>query len=1127
MNGPVPHLTWATEGDPVLDELLADFANRLQAGEALDVEGYVGQHPERAEKLRQLLPAVQALADLDWLNSAAPVPSPAGPGAGQALGALGDFRLLREVGRGGMGVVYEAEQISLNRRVALKVLPFAATLDPRQIQRFKHEAQAAAYLHHTNIVPVYTVGCERGVYYYAMQFIEGQTLAALIRGLCHQEAGPPASEPTPLYVTPPPGAGGPRASAVTPPVAALSTQRSAPGPASYRRAAQLGVQAAEALEHAHQLGVIHRDIKPANLLIDGAGNLWVTDFGLAHCQSQVGLTLTGDLVGTLRYMSPEQALGGRALVDHRTDIYSLGATLYELLALRPAFPGRDRQELLRQIAQEEPVPPRHLDRAIPAELETIVLKALAKAPEERYATAGELADDLRRFLEDRPIRARRPTALQRARKWARRHQALVRSALVSGVLLLAVAVIALALSNHLIRQEQRQTEAARKDADAARDDLEAHLYYQTIELAERDLSAGHVRRAEQRLAACPDARRGWEWHYLKRFRYGGPASLDHDSHLCATALSPDGRLLAVGDTRGTVTVWDTLAWRRLHAIPAHTSWARGVAFHPDGRRLASAGWDGHVRVWDAVSGRPLWASPPSGRVYAVAFHPGGKLLVSARGDGVVKVWDADTGGELHTLAAHDRHIFSVAFSPDGKHLATGSADRTAAVWEVATWKRARTLPGHAALVLGVAFSPNGQLLAVASGGFYTDEHQGELKVWEVATGRLRHTLCGPNDSTWSVAFSPDGKRLASGSSEHSTVKLWDVASGLEALTLRGHTEAVWGVAFSPDSRRLVSASGDQTVRVWDATPLEGPPAPGRQPLAVLPAGAVGVAYHPGSRLLAVACQDGTVTVWDTATRLAAHTLRAAGVSAVAFSSDGRLLAAGSTTEGVTVWEAQTGKELRRLATEDVVTAVAFSRDGQALAATAARTVRVWDAATGAPRHVLQGHTDFCTAVAFSPDGRLLASADYGGDVWVWDAASGAAVGDFRAHAGRASALAFSPDSKRLLSAGGDGTFRVWDTAAWGKGARWPGTGGRIHGLAFSPDGRFFVSAGADAAVRVWDAATGREVRALRGHADTVQAVAWSPDGRTLASASLDRTVKIWDACPPPAAPGRPVAGPGK
>jgi serine/threonine protein kinase len=286
--------------------------------------------------------------------------------------------------------------------VALKVLPFGAALDGKQLQRFKNEAQAAAGLQHQHIVPVYAVGCERGMHYYAMQFVEGQTLAALIAEL-RQRSGPeepagrasalaerlasgrplsapesPADpQPTGPYVSP---AG---AAAATAPAAALPTEPSARTPGYFRGVARLGVQAAEALEHAHELGVIHRDIKPANLLVDERGNLWVTDFGLAHCQSPAGLTMTGDLVGTLRYMSPEQALAQRVLIDHRTDIYSLGATLYELLTLAPPFPGTDRQELLRQIAFEEPRPPRQLNKAIPSELETIVRKALEKNPADR------------------------------------------------------------------------------------------------------------------------------------------------------------------------------------------------------------------------------------------------------------------------------------------------------------------------------------------------------------------------------------------------------------------------------------------------------------------------------------------------------------------------------------------------------------------------------------------------------------------------------------------------------------------------------------------------------------------------------------------------------------------------
>src|SRR5262249_35297607 len=281
---------------------------------------------------------------------------------------------------------------------------FAAAMDAKQLQRFKNEAQAAAGLQHQHIVPVYAVGVERGVHYYAMQFIDGQSLAALIaerRRTCGEKA-PPGPEPTGPY---PPAPGGGQTAAV----AALSTEPSMRSPAFLRTVAELGRQAAEALEHAHQLGVIHRDIKPGNLLLDGRGNLWVTDFGLAHCQSQAGLTLSGDLVGTLRYMSPEQALAKRVVVDHRTDIYSLGATLYELLTLEPAFAGSDREELLRQIAFEGPKPPRRYNKAIPADLETIVLKVLAKNPAERYATAQEVADDLRRFLEHKPIQARRPS----------------------------------------------------------------------------------------------------------------------------------------------------------------------------------------------------------------------------------------------------------------------------------------------------------------------------------------------------------------------------------------------------------------------------------------------------------------------------------------------------------------------------------------------------------------------------------------------------------------------------------------------------------------------------------------------------------------------------------------------
>jgi serine/threonine protein kinase len=455
--------------DPRLAEALDTYRTLLEVGRRPDRREFLGRYPDLAEALSE------CLAGLEFVHAVAPHLSQPADATGSApriegvssVLPLGDYRILRELGRGGMGVVYEALQLSLGRRVALKVLPFAAAVDARQLQRFRNEAQAAAQLHHSNIVPVYAVGTERGVHYYAMQLIEGYTLAALIEELRAEGRGARSEESNERAA---------KASTLRPSLSTLSPRPSALAPSSYiRTVAGLAVQAAEALEHAHQMGVIHRDIKPANLMVDLRGNLWVTDFGLAHCQQQAGLTLSGDLLGTLRYMSPEQALAKRVLVDHRTDIYSLGVSLYELLTLEPAFPGSDRQELLRQIAFEEPRPLRRLDRSIPADLETIVQKALAKNPAERYASARELADDLERFLADQPIQARRPTPVQRLRKWARRHQAAVTVAVVSGFVCLLLAVGLLLASNLRIANEKAQTRTEKERADDEKQRAEANL----------------------------------------------------------------------------------------------------------------------------------------------------------------------------------------------------------------------------------------------------------------------------------------------------------------------------------------------------------------------------------------------------------------------------------------------------------------------------------------------------------------------------------------------------------------------------------------------------------------------------------------------------------------------------
>ena len=444
--------------DPRLLAAVKEYMADVEAGRRPDIAELLAKNRDIGDELRA---CIQGLA---FVHSAAAQMNPSGSSAAKTMappgmgptGAsippqpLGDFKLIREIGRGGMGIVYEALQLSLGRSVAVKVLPLAAALDPNHLQRFKNEAQAAAQLHHTNIVPVYAVGCERSVHFYAMQLIDGQSLDDVIENL---------------------RAGKPGEGADSSPSQTLSVLRQGRRTEYFRAVAKLGLQAAEALHYAHQAGVVHRDIKPANLMVDRRGNLWITDFGLAQFYNETNLTRTGDMLGTLRYMSPEQASGRAAVLDQRTDVYSLGMTLYELLTLERALTGETRQQLLFQIGMAEPRSVRSIDKTIPPEWQTILAKATAKEPGERYASALALAEDLRRYLDDQPILARPPSALNRLAKWTRRHRSLAMSMIVTLILL----AIGFGISTVLVAREQAKTQAAYEAEEQQRIRAERNL----------------------------------------------------------------------------------------------------------------------------------------------------------------------------------------------------------------------------------------------------------------------------------------------------------------------------------------------------------------------------------------------------------------------------------------------------------------------------------------------------------------------------------------------------------------------------------------------------------------------------------------------------------------------------
>ncbi len=1219
-------------------ELAEEFLERYRRGERPPLQEYIDRHREFSEEIRTLFPALAMLEKIALADSPEmelPASDSVRPGS-LGFDQIGDFRILREIGRGGMGVVFEAEQVSLGRHVALKLLPMSLLRVPKHRRRFEREARAAARLTHANIVPVFGIGEHQGTPYYAMQFIAGRGLDEVLDELRRLRAGMSREKTTVPYSSRQASKGVSSTAAevarslwtgqllenqarecVTEPGLSIAEippetycrghheerARSfstasflGPGPVSsgggshsssrsayWRGIARIGVQVAEALAYAHLQGVLHRDIKPSNLLLDDRGTVWVTDFGLSKIEDQQDLTDSHDVVGTLRYIPPE-AFEGQS--GARGDIYSLGLTLYELLALRPAFEETDRVRLVRLITGDEPPRLRKLNPEVPRDLETVIHKAIDRDPDHRYQTAAELAEDLKLFVEDRPVRARPASEVEKFLRWCRRNP--VPAGLIAALLVVfwigfglvawkwreadaqrIVAVDAGRAAQHARDQAIDSEKTAREAAERAG----RSLYFSNIDRARLERLGANIAEAEAILDRCEPNRRGWEWHFLKELNHAELLTLHgHDGWVDAVACSPDGKWIATAGggnpfygspgqkvVPGTVIVWDAGTGRAVFTLREHRHLVHRIAFSPDSRILASSSHDGTIHLHEVSTGRLVRTIAVARGVDSgpLAFSPDGRRLTTWTNDRTIAIEEITTGVRPVILPAQPFGYLKAVFSPDGRWLATTSLISQAAascylrVWDAATGAEA-IRPDQPLDYISLAISPDSQTLAAGS-------MSGYISVWNLSDGRLRQTLVGHEGTVEGLAFSFDGQQLASASRDR-TARLWDLERGKAIRVIRGHTENVTSLAFSPDGDRLVTGSQDGTARVWDLTFDEETGGTefdwgwyGHEPPFEAMAFAREGREVRGLRRDGFVSQDGVGSFDRIRQRYGDYPLPWRVPSELAaFDAEGRRLVtidADSPREAVCL-DIEDGLKPTRLRGHTLeIQAVTLSADGKR-AATAASSgapeyrteIVVWDAVSGDVllRRVAEGEA--IDRLALDPTGKRLAIAGAWtarttdakasppvGFVAVVEVATGREEMRRQIPDDRCLALGFSGDARRLAAAGMNRTVVIWDPGS----DRVPVSSRQgpsdARDLAFSPDGRRLAVA-SRRQVKLMDAETAEEVLTLRGRAQLVSSnhefnprVRFSPDGRSLFAICFDMHRSLAMWSIPPETSGEPAA----
>jgi WD40 repeat protein/predicted Ser/Thr protein kinase len=979
---------------------------------------------------------------------------------------LGDYELLEKLGRGGMGIVYRARQIRADRTVALKVIrpDRLEDLGPAKrhewLERFRREGRIGARIEHDSVVTVYDVGETDGQYFYSMRYVEGRSLAETIReGLI-------------------------------------------PG----RRAASYMEAVARAVHAIHAQGVVHRDLKPRNILLDRQDRPYVTDFGLSRWTGDSDeMTQQGACLGTPSYISPEQAQDP-ARASPVSDVYSLGATLYEMLVGRPPFQAAEPVETLRQVLDDDPVPPRRLNPAIERDVELICLKCLQKEPHRRYTSAEQMADELQHYLRNEPLSFTRPvSSAARLLRWCRRNPSLAIASGMAGLFFVAVATLSVVFG----------------------------IYRSHAASVTERLSAARTKAAQERVAAARETQRlsaGW--------------ALDWGIGLCERGDAGRGMLwfaraleVAPDDDRDLErTIRTNLAgWRRrvnsLRTVFTHSQAVAMVALSPDGRTALTGS-----QLWDTATGKPLGPElQHDGAVSAVAFSPDGTIALTGSVDGTAKLWDARTGNALGLPLQHRGDVTGAIFSPDGKSVLTRSTDNVARLWETATGRLSSISLQHQGQVTAAIFSPDGRLVLTGS--------HDSAQIWEAATGKPVGLSLHHDGEVRTVAFSPDGRTALTGSKDK-TARLWDVATGKQRTPLLHHQGSVTSAAFSPDGELVLTGSSDGTARLWRTTTGEalGTTARHGSVTAVAWQAGVGRPRWPGDPgIFLTANGDGTAELWrtDSLEPIGSSLNHQKAINTIALSTDGRSVLTGSADGTARLWDliggaqgstthgqgSQTSSVLRPLDPwflapdplfvlrhQDSVYSVAFSPDGNTLlTGSFDQTAQLWDRTSGKRLGPEMRHHHRVRAAAFSPDGKTLVTGTLDGTAQRWQAATGKKLGPALQHKGSITVVTFSPDGSKILTGSIDFTAQLWDAVTGMPLGRPLKHRAAVSAATFSPDGSIILTGSMDFTAQTWEVVTGKQLGSPLRHKDWVKAVAFSPDGKTILTGSADHFGRLWEA----------------